>query len=231
MILITIRDITERKQAEEALMSDILWTIDINLNITYVSPSVEKVLAFSVKEGMGQPIGKYMLPEAFLQASDRLIEELAYDDEKDPERQLPISIIMADLTGLKLVNDTYGHLTGDIVLKCAAKILRNICREDDLLARFGGDDFILYYRDKLTESRSSKSTVVNSLLQTLAAKSFQTEAHTRNMHEAAKSIGEKLGLPTSELRRLRLLITLHDIGKINIPEELRTKKGTLSASE
>jgi len=206
----------------------------------------------------------------------------------DTDRQLPISIIMADLNGLKLVNDTYNHHTGDAMLKRAAEILKSVCREEDILARFGGDEFVLYlpctpqneaqkitgriekacrkeqindvplslatgvavkvnaeqklsdllkeaednmYRDKLTESRSGKSAIVNSFLQTLAAKSFETEAHTRNMQEAAKSIGKKLGLPHSEMHRLSLLITLHDIGKINIPEEVLTKKGSLNAAE
>ncbi len=381
-VMDTALDITDLVESKEALtkseakyrsltekMSDILWAIDLDLNITYVSPSIEKVLGFSVEEGMGQPIEKYMLPEAFMQASDRLVEELTFDDEKDPERhvtlefdfyhkngafrclettlsflrddsgipagilgmarditdrkkyeaelkhlsyhdqltelynrhyleeemkrfdterQLPISIIMADLNGLKLVNDTYNHPTGDAMLKRAAEILKSVCREEDILARFGGDEFVLYlprtsqneaqkisnriekacrkeqindvplslatgvavkvsaeqklsdllkeaedsmYRDKLTESRSGKSAIVNSLLQTLAAKSFETEAHTRNMQDAANSIGEKLGLPHSEMHRLSLLITLHDIGKINIPEEVLTKKGPLDIAE
>ncbi len=204
------------------------------------------------------------------------------------ERQLPISIIMADLNGLKLVNDTYGHHAGDEMLKRVAAILKSVCREDDLIARFGGDEFVLYlprteenealkissrieescrkeqvnimpvslssgvavkisaeqelpdvlreaednmYQNKLTESRSGKSAIVNTLLKTLAEKSFETEAHTRNMQEAAIKIGEKLGLPNSELHRLHLLITLHDIGKINLPEHLLTKMGALENEE
>jgi len=206
----------------------------------------------------------------------------------DTERQLPISIIMADLNGLKLINDTYGHSTGDKMLKRTAAMLRETCRSEDILARFGGDEFVLYlprtpeiearkicgrieaacrsekgsdvplslstglavklsaeqklinllkeaedklYQNKLTESRSGKSAIVNTLLQTLAAKSYETEAHTRNMQEVAQRIGKKLGLPDSELRRLNLLITLHDIGKINIPEELLNKKEALTDTE
>jgi len=87
------------------------------------------------------------------------------------------------------------------------------------------------YQNKLTESRSGKSAVLSTLLKTLAEKSYETEAHTRNMQEIALKIGSRIGLPDSELNRLNLLITLHDIGKINIPEELLTKKDALSKDE
>ncbi len=206
----------------------------------------------------------------------------------DTERQLPISIIMADLNGLKLVNDTYGHIAGDQLLCAAADIIRTNSRDEDIIARWGGDEFVLLlprtdnkkaelicrritescksaiiknipvsialgvatkngisislvktlveaednmYKQKLTESRSTKSAVLEALLKTLAAKSYETEKHTRNMQEIAFKIGEKLGLPESELNRLALLITLHDIGKINLPEDILTKSGKLSPGE
>lgn len=84
------------------------------------------------------------------------------------------------------------------------------------------------YRNKLTESSSGKSAVVNTLLKTLAAKSYETEEHTRRMQSIALQIGEQLNLTDSELKKLLLLITLHDIGKINLPEEILTKKGFLT---
>ncbi len=61
----------------------------------------------------------------------------------DTERQLPMSIIMADLNGLKIINDSFGHQKGDQVLKAAAKILKNSCRQEDIAARWAGDEFIL----------------------------------------------------------------------------------------
>ncbi|MFW6268570.1 MAG: diguanylate cyclase domain-containing protein [Bacillota bacterium] len=61
------------------------------------------------------------------------------------ERQLPISVIMADVNGLKLVNDSYGHDTGDQLLIKAAEILKNSCREEDIIARWGGDEFVIIF--------------------------------------------------------------------------------------
>lgn len=61
----------------------------------------------------------------------------------DIERNLPISIIMGDVNGLKLVNDTFGHDKGDEFLQKAAAAIRSACRKDDIVARWGGDEFVL----------------------------------------------------------------------------------------
>jgi len=206
----------------------------------------------------------------------------------DTKRQLPISIIIADLNGLKLINDTYSHANGDKTLKAAASILKKSTRKEDIIARWGGDEFIVLlpqtsfeealnlsrrinsvcqkvkttevpvsmalgvatktdmnksftntmreaednmYKQKLTESRSAKSTLLRALLKTLSEKSFETEAHTRRMQSIALEIGKALRLSDTELSRLNLLITLHDIGKINISEEILTKNGPLTNEE
>jgi len=56
-------------------------------------------------------------------------------------RKYPISIIVADLDGLKAVNDAKGHAFGDQLITAAAEVLRNAFRADDLIARIGGDEF------------------------------------------------------------------------------------------
>ena len=50
---------------------------------------------------------------------------------------------MGDVNGLKLVNDTLGHLEGDELLKAIAKILREACEEKGLTFRWGGDEFMM----------------------------------------------------------------------------------------
>jgi len=58
-------------------------------------------------------------------------------------RRFPVSVIAADVDGLKLVNDTHGHEAGDVLIKSAADILRSVFRTEDLVARIGGDEFVV----------------------------------------------------------------------------------------
>lgn len=69
-----------------------------------------------------------------------------YEEEikrMDTERNLPISIIIGDVNGLKLVNDAFGHDKGDELLKKAATVIQSACRTDDIVARWGGDEFVI----------------------------------------------------------------------------------------
>lgn len=55
----------------------------------------------------------------------------------------PFSLIMADLDHFKWVNDTYGHLAGDLCLKLVANCFQQDCRVNDVIGRFGGEEFLL----------------------------------------------------------------------------------------
>ena len=61
----------------------------------------------------------------------------------DTERNFPISLVMADVNGLKLTNDAFGHMAGDKLLQDVATILKHECRSDEIAARIGGDEFML----------------------------------------------------------------------------------------
>ncbi|RFZ77835.1 diguanylate cyclase [Lacrimispora amygdalina] len=61
----------------------------------------------------------------------------------DTERNLPISILMGDVNSLKLTNDIFGHAFGDMLLERIAEVMRSVCRADDIIARWGGDEFVL----------------------------------------------------------------------------------------
>jgi diguanylate cyclase (GGDEF)-like protein/putative nucleotidyltransferase with HDIG domain len=61
----------------------------------------------------------------------------------DIERNLPLSIIIGDVNGLKLINDSFGHGMGDELLKKASQLIKMGCRGDEIIARLGSDEFIV----------------------------------------------------------------------------------------
>ncbi|HBT18501.1 MAG TPA: hypothetical protein DEA52_00430, partial [Clostridiaceae bacterium] len=58
-------------------------------------------------------------------------------------RNLPFTVMVMDINGLKLTNDAFGHDLGDSLLRRAAQIMEKEAREEDILARIGGDEFVL----------------------------------------------------------------------------------------
>lgn len=85
----------------------------------------------------------------FLSYHDKLtgLYNRRYSEEEmkrlDTERNLPFSLIMGDVNGLKLTNDAFGHETGDRLLKKIACILKTECRKDEIVARIDGDEFLI----------------------------------------------------------------------------------------
>lgn len=73
------------------------------------------------------------------------------------DKNLPLSIILADVNGLKLTNDVFGHKAGDNLLKEIAQLLKTSVRADDILARWGGDEFAILLPN--TDAKIAKQVV------------------------------------------------------------------------
>lgn len=61
----------------------------------------------------------------------------------DTERQYPLSVIIGDIDGLKMVNDILGHQEGDKLLQRTAQVMKDCFREEDIICRTGGDEFTI----------------------------------------------------------------------------------------
>jgi PAS domain S-box-containing protein len=98
---------SKRKKAQDALreseakyrvlvenMQDLLWTADLDLNTTYVSPSVERILGFTPKERMDQSISDQLTPESLQLAQRTVLKELAFDKEKGVLSHGPVKLAL-----------------------------------------------------------------------------------------------------------------------------------------
>ena len=206
----------------------------------------------------------------------------------DVERSLPLTIIMADVNGLKLVNDSFGHAIGDELLKKVVEVIIKGCRTEDIVARLAGDEFVILlpktdiyeaeqivkrikalaskekvgsvdisisfgyetkndkeekiqdilkkaedhmYKKKLFESPSMRGKTISAIISTLNEKNKREEQHSHRVSILCESMGKALGLPEDEIKELKTVGLLHDIGKIAIEENILNKQGKLTDEE
>jgi diguanylate cyclase (GGDEF)-like protein/PAS domain S-box-containing protein len=119
----------------------------------------------------------------------------------DTARRLPLSLIMGDVNGLKLVNDALGHELGDSLLVMMAGILKKHCRQEDVVARWGGDEFIILLPDcdSLSAARvfnriKNACKNVNDLpLQTSMSLGMASKNHaSQNIREVIREAEDKM---------------------------------------
>jgi diguanylate cyclase (GGDEF)-like protein/PAS domain S-box-containing protein len=106
----------------------------------------------------------------------------------DKARNLPITLVLADVNGLKLTNDAFGHLIGDELLIRTAQIFERECRSDDIIARIGGDEFvILLTRTGLEET----DHIIGRIKKSLAAERFGNMVLSVSFGSATKQTSEQ----------------------------------------
>lgn len=201
---------------------------------------------------------------------------------------LPMSIIMLDMNNLKLINDAFGHHKGDQLIIMAGKYLKHLFRKEDIICRWGGDEFLILmlktdsntsqkyaskvaekrfevkkdffrphlaigletieseketiteaikiaedrmYRNKLINSKSYRSSIIESLKYSLLEKDYETEQHTERVENIVTNMAKSLNMNLQDRDSISLLASLHDIGKLAVPEEILIKPSKLTQEE
>jgi len=95
----------------------------------------------------------------------RIFKELALEMLKQAMRSnMPISVMMADMDGLRKANNTYGHGKGDELLRLSAGIFMDCVRTSDIVGRRGGDEFIILFPDTSLSGAAAVGEKLKSLL-------------------------------------------------------------------
>lgn len=198
--------------------------------------------------------------------------------------------ILCDVDGLKFANDTLGHHAGDQLLTNTADILSASVPDCNLLARIGGDEFIIIfhscsrealedvcinirekiieynnnninlplsismgfalreeehlriadlfkeadnnmYREKLHHRQSIRSNTIKIMTKALGERDFITQGHGQRMQRLVVMLANALDLPQQKQADLILLAQFHDIGKVGVPDHILFKPGVLDPQE
>lgn len=109
---------------------------------TYCSQAISNALKFDEAVNRSLMDSLTGLPnKAYLEG--RLEEEI----RRSERNKTPLCVAFFDIDNFKKINDMYGHLVGDDVLKKTAKVLREVLRQSDIVTRFGGDEFVAILTD------------------------------------------------------------------------------------
>ncbi len=104
----------------------------VALDITQRKHDEEKLRKLAIRDSLTQLSNRY-----------HLVEQLHKTIQLAQRYQYNCAVLFMDLDGFKQVNDRHGHEAGDAVLVCIAERLRGCVRETDLVARYGGDEFVI----------------------------------------------------------------------------------------
>lgn len=133
--------------------------------------------------------------DGLTQIYNRVFFQNRLQDELEQAQQLgyEVSVILYDIDNFKRFNDSYGHLFGDIVLKTLAQLVKESIRKDDIVARFGGEEFIILLphtgkelacekaeelRKKISELTIRDKDVAASVTVSMGVSTFPTLAQT-----------------------------------------------------
>lgn len=137
-----------------------------------VALQLERVLLYEELErlAVSDSLTELPLRRFFLQ---RLQEELA----RAQRHHAAGALVMIDLDHFKSLNDTYGHLVGDEVLRRIGTLLKSNVREIDLSARYGGEEFVLYLVDTLEEPARVVAERIRRMVEDYTIQAYDETVH------------------------------------------------------
>lgn len=206
-------------------------------------------------------------------------------EEYNKNKEDIISIIMGDMNGLKIVNDSLGHLEGDRFIVEISKIIKKVVKDKGEVVRWGGDEIVIIlkgtdkdkaieisedisnecllanhkpvplsislgvssgkgknineliteaekevYKNKLLNDATIRKATINSIKRNIY-NNDESKKRIKRMVKLANKIGEEMKLSKNEMDNLRLVVKLHDIGKIGISYEILEKGNNLTKEE
>lgn len=177
-----------------AIEQDILWRMvsvshEIARNLLYIMSERVRysnlVIADSLE--MQRKYQRYASTDALTGLHNRGWLDDAFDRElKRSERdELPLALIMIDVDNFKTYNDDYGHLAGDQVLITVADAIRSPLRPNDLVARFGGEEFVVL----LPETTMKNAAIIAERLRDNVSKTDPGKLDDRQLPEVTISLG------------------------------------------
>ena len=149
-----IRDITERIKTERELGTRTAELVAANRTLSRIA----------ITDGLTQVYNRRRFDEILAKEIKRFTRR----------KYAALSLMMIDIDHFKKLNDTYGHLAGDMVLREIATVLKEAVRETDTVARYGGEEFVIIMPDTTLDGAAYKAEVLRKRIEVRAFPGHET---------------------------------------------------------
>ncbi len=136
-------------QTDDPAETRILHTLMVNIAISLVITLIVLFLANLTIGGYQRKLEEMATTDKLTGAANRQVFDMLFNQcvKQAKRRDMPLSTIMFDIDRFKRVNDTYGHATGDLILKAVTRTAKIHIRDSDTLCRWGGEEFLILLTD------------------------------------------------------------------------------------
>ncbi len=223
-----LRTSEEQRRVITENIADVIWTVSLDSpeRLTYITPSISRLLGYSVKEAMSKAMGEVFTPDSFQAVMEAFVEELAIEKMKH-----------GDMTRSRALELEVKHKDGSIipvevkytfVLGPDGKPVEILAIARDISERKQAEE----------EAERSNKRLIEALEDTMQAMAMivemrdpYTAGHQRRVTQLACAIAREIGFPAEQITGLRLAGLIHDIGTVRVPAEILSKTSRLSEAE
>jgi PAS domain S-box-containing protein len=234
-----VHDITDRKLAEEALkesenkyrlladnVNDVIFVLDMNMNYTYISPSVKILNGYEPEEVLKQPSIETLTPSSRDLAMRTISEimELEKFGRRDIPQYLTLDLEMMRKDGTTVWTEVKFSFIRDenqqpvSILGVTRDITRRKRAEEEL-------------QRTLESLRKAFGATIQVMVSAVETRDPYTAGHQFRSADLARSIATEMGLPQEKIDGIRMAGSIHDIGKLSVPSEILSKPTKLTNIE
>jgi PAS domain S-box-containing protein len=209
-------------------VADVIWTVGFAdpTRLTYVSPSITRLLGYTVEEAIATPMEKVFTPASYSIALKGLAEALSEERQESGRRAVSrtmelelrhknLSIVPVEAS-YSLIRESDGS---------PAEILAVV---RDISERKKAERVLQLNAEKLMKSMQD---MVQAMAMIVELRDPYTAGHQRRVAQLACALGSELRLSEERLTGLRLAAAVHDVGKVRVPTEILTNPNGLSDAE
>ncbi|GAB4116371.1 MAG: hypothetical protein Kow00103_12010 [Candidatus Caldatribacteriota bacterium] len=200
-------------------ISDVVFTMDMNMNTTYISPSIYKLTGFQVNDYLKKSLEEKHPNEAIKRFKKILKEEL--EKEKDP---------LSNKNRSRIIEFEHYKADGSLIIfQSHISFIRDKNGKPIGLQGVSRDITKLKYSQ--LKFQKAMDAIIKTISKMGEAKDPYTAGHQRRVSQLSLKIAQELCLSSDVMEGIKIAALIHDIGKIGISSEILVKPGQLSEAE